>query len=400
MTDIDQRIVQVNQRLKAAQMGFQIERRGQKLNLRGTLPPRPGSTHLKPHQQRLSIGLPATIAGLKQAEQEVKIIAAQLLQNTFDWRNYVYGTGWGRLDQMSLTQQLQAFEQDFWATPQRSGNRAATKTTWETAYLPYLRKLDAIAQTNPKLSMAEAIYATIRSTDDNSRSRQICCTALAAFAKFLNLELPIDLKTLWGSYSIRHTQARDLPPDDLIVATWNKIPNPTWRFVYGIMAAYGLRNHEVFFCDYSALSENDPQAPIRVLATTKTGAHDVWPFYPEWVEQFDLREIKLPPVQTDLATTTLQRIGQRVTSQFRRYEIPFSPYDLRHAWAVRTIHFGLPDTVAARMMGHSVAVHTRTYHQWLTRRDQQQAVETALNRRQKKAPTRETDREKIEEAND
>jgi len=49
---------------------------------------------------------------------------------------------------------------------------------------------------------------------------------------------------------------------------------------------------------------------------------------------------------------------------------------------VRTIHFGLSDTVAARMMGHSVAVHTRTYHQWISRRDQQQAVEAALRRRE------------------
>ena len=65
---------------------------------------------------------------------------------------------------------------------------------------------------------------------------------------------------------------------------------------------------------------------------------------------------------------------------FRRYDLPITPYDLRHAWAVRTIHVGLPDTVAARMMGHSVTIHTRTYHHWITRRDQQQAVDAALAR--------------------
>ncbi|MGA7932785.1 MAG: site-specific integrase, partial [Kovacikia sp.] len=140
------------------------------------------------------------------------------------------------------------------------------------------------------------------------------------------------------------------------------------------------------FCNYSSLGGGDRKATIQVLATTKTGTHEVWPFFPEWVEQFKLYEINLPGIERDLAKTTLQRIGQRVTSQFRRYGIPFSPYDLRHAWAVRTIHFGLPDTVAARMMGHSVSVHTRTYHQWITHRDQQQAVEAALSRNQLKAP--------------
>lgn len=122
MTDsraIDDRICHLNHRLKAARLGLQIERRGQTLNLRGTLPPRPDSVRLKPHQQRLPLGFPATAAGLKQAEQEAKIVAAQLIQNTFDWRNYLHGVGWGRLDQLALPQQIQAFEQQF--LPLRNG---------------------------------------------------------------------------------------------------------------------------------------------------------------------------------------------------------------------------------------------------------------------------------------
>ena len=383
---IDDRIHQVNQRLKLARMGFQIERRGEKLNLRGMLPPRPQSLKLKPYQQRISLGLPATPAGLKQAEQEVKVIAAQLIQKTFDWRNYVQGQGWGRLDQLGLTQQIQAFEQRFLSHPSRLAQPASAKTTWESAYAPYLRKLAAIVQANSQLSLIEAIYATVRATAVNSRSRQTCCTALSAFSEFLSLDLPIDLKSFWGEYGTSHTRSRELPSDELIATTWEKIPNPSWRFVYAVMATYGLRNHEVLFCDYSALTQADLEPTVRVLGTTKTGTHEVWPFYPEWVEQFNLRDVRLPVIQTDLNATTLQRIGQRVTAQFRRYGLPFAPYNLRHAWAVRTIHFGLPDTVAARMMGHSVAVHTRTYHQWITRRDQQQAVEAALSRSRLTAP--------------
>jgi hypothetical protein len=388
MTDtysaLDAKIVQTNQRLKVARLGFQVERRGDRLSLRGTLPPRPGSTKLKSHQQRLSLGLPATTAGLKQAEQDAKVLAAQLIQNTFDWRNYVEGIGWGRLAELNLAEQIQAFEQHFFADPQRQANPASAKTTWETAYMPYLRKLEAIAQAHPKLTIVEAIYAAIRSTTANSRSRQVCCTALGAIAQFLNLELPTDLNTLWGNYGTRRTQARQLPTDSQILEAWQTIPNPAWRFVYGIMATYGLRNHEVFFCDFAGLGQGG--TTVQVLDTTKTGSHEVWPFFPEWIEQFSLREILVPEIATDLTQTTLQRIGQRVTSQFRRYGLPFAPYDLRHAWAVRTINVGLPDTVAAKMMGHSVTVHTRTYHQWMTRRDQQQAVDIALGRGAALAP--------------
>ncbi len=379
---VDTRIAQINQRLKAARLGLQIERRGSKLSLRGMLPPRPGSSRLRSHQQRLSLGLPATVANLKLAEQEAKIIAAQLIQKTFNWRDYLGIAGAGRWGELSLTQQLQAFETDFFAQRQNRGlAMAAARTTWNGTYAPYLRKLAATVQDQPQLTLIEALYATVRSTAANSRSRQACCTALGALAEFLGLELPIDLKSFWGSYNPSRTQSRELPPDELIVATLDQIPNPNWRFVYGIMATYGLRNHEVFFSDYTHLQRGEAEATIQVLHTTKTGSHEVWPFHPEWVDLFDLRQGQLPPVNTDLNQTTLQRIGQQVTRQFRRYNLPFSPYDLRHAWAVRTIHIGLPDTVAARMMGHSVAIHTRTYHRWISRRDQQQAVAAALNRR-------------------
>ncbi|MEP0928568.1 MULTISPECIES: hypothetical protein [Cyanophyceae] len=104
------------------------------------------------------------------------------------------------------------------------------------------------------------------------------------------------------------------------------------------------------------------------------------PSIPEWSDRFGLRQGTLPPINTALARPTLRRIGQQVAIQFQRYEVPFSPYDLRHAWAVRTIHFGLPDTVAARIMGHSVAIHNRTYHRWITHRDQRAAVQAALQR--------------------
>ncbi|MBD1914144.1 MULTISPECIES: site-specific integrase [unclassified Leptolyngbya] len=384
MTDfeaIDNRIAQTNQRLKAARLGLKIERRGQQLALRGTLPPRPGSHRLNPHQQRIPLELPATPTGLKEAEQTAKVIAAQLIQKTFEWRTYLPVAGGGRLYQMELPQKIAALREHLLRQSQEAHELASAKTTWSKAYAPYMRKLEAIAQERPNLQLAEAIVLTVQQTRPNTRSRQICCTALKALADFLEIELPEDFKDHWGSYGTSRTQLRHLPSDADILAAYERIPNPAWRFVYGLMATYGLRNHEVFFCDFSALERGDRSPVIEVLETTKTGEHQVWPFPPDWVEQFNLWEVTLPSLKTDLTETTLQRIGQQVSLQFQRYGLPFAPYDLRHAWAVRTIHLGIPDTVAARMMGHSVAIHNRTYHRWIGRRDQQQAVEAALARR-------------------
>ncbi|MEM8804988.1 MAG: site-specific integrase [Cyanobacteria bacterium P01_G01_bin.38] len=377
---LDAQLEKINQRLKAAQLGLKIERRGEKLSLRGTLPPRPGSARLKPYQQRIPLGLPATKAGLKQIEQTAKVIAAQLIQNTYDWRQYLGPAAGLKLSGATLAEQIQQFENHFFAERSVTTQPASLKTTWEKSYAPYLRKLQSTVEQHPQFSLPELIYATVQSTTANSRSRQVCCTALAALAEFLQIELPTDLKSFWGGYGNSQTQVRDLPSDEQIVEVYATIKNPQWQFVYAMMATYGLRNHEVFFCN----SRTD--GVIEVLETTKTGSHEVWPFYPEWVERFGLRSLELPSINTDLNKTTLQRIGQQVTTQFRRYRIPFSPYDLRHAWAVRTILFGIPDTVAARMMGHSVQVHNRTYHRWITHRDQQAAVQSALSKSQLQAP--------------
>ncbi|MEM6520566.1 MAG: site-specific integrase [Cyanobacteria bacterium P01_C01_bin.70] len=372
---LDAPLEKVNARLKAARLGLKIERRGDTLALRGTLPPRPGSDRIRPHQQRISLKLPANKTALKQAEQEAKVIAARLIEGSFDWRQYLVQLG-PVLGSDELADKIAAFEQHYVTEAQTDPDKhpASVLTTWNKAYAPYLRKLQALMERRLRLSLPEAIVATVRETRANSRSRQVCCTAMDAFAQFLALELPVDLKTLWGKYGSRHAQMRQLPTDAQIVEWFHRIPNPAWQFVYGLMAVYGLRNHEVFFCDRRALALGDSEAAIEVLDTTKTGAHDVWPFPLDWVVEFGLRDGELPDIETNLKQTTLQRIGQQVTLQFRRYEIPFAPYDLRHAWAVRTILLGVPDTVAARMMGHSVAVHNRTYHRWITRRDQQQAV--------------------------
>ncbi|MCA1904277.1 MAG: site-specific integrase [Cyanobacteria bacterium KgW148] len=362
----------VNRQLRLGKIGIQIEQRGQKLAFRGTFPPKAGSKELYPHQQRLSLGIPATPEGLAEAVILAKILATQLWCQTFKWDHYQNYAPLPTIDNQ-LELWIKEFEVYFWAKRSTSA-----RTTWQKSYYPYLHRLQSLAQSQPHRSPEELIYQTILSIPAHSRSRQLCCTALKALVEFAGIVLPFNIKDLWGNYSQRSLQERQLPCEKTIVEWHDRIPNPRWRFVFGVMATFGLRNHEVFFCDYDNLRSGIDNS-VRVLETTKTGSHESWAFPPQWVEQFQLRSGHLPQINTDLTTTTLQRIGQQVTQQFQRYGIPFTPYDLRHAWAVRTIHYGLSDTIAAQMMGHSVAIHHRTYHRWLTRRDQEQAVKQVLS---------------------
>ena len=376
---IDAELSQENARLAASGLALRLERRGGRLSLRGPLPcPRGGPQRV----QRLSLGLEANPTGLSQARRELKRVHQALRQHRFDWAD------WGRpltsaSASASALERLEAFEQAFVSDPRRRRNPAGSRTTWSAAYQPYLRRLRARLEQGEPLE-SQLLLEVLEGYPPASRSRQQCGTALAALARQLELHLPDDWRERAGGYGLHLAQYRRLPSDAQLLEWLELIPNPRWRLVYGLMATYGLRNHEVFFADLSSLAPGGDRV-IRVLPTTKTGEHQVWPFQPDWVDRFDLALLagagqRLPAVCTDLRRTTLQQVGRRVAEQFRRYQLPCTPYDLRHAWAVRTIHIGLPDTVAARMMGHSVAIHTRTYHHWITRRDQQQAVDAALAR--------------------
>ncbi len=391
LAGLDAELQSGNAQLAAAGVALRLERRGQRLGLRGPLPCRRGSGRFR--VQRLSLGLPADAEGLRQARRELRRVQQELQQQRFTWPTApaagrpatnpsAGGIGVTRAAATALDAALVRFERQFFEDPRRRRNPAGTRTTWTAAYLPYVRRLAARAA-GARLD-GELLLQVLESYPAASRSRQQCGTALAALAEVVAIDLPADWSARAGGYGLHRAQFRQLPRDALVEQLVERIPNPGWRLAYGLMATYGLRNHEVFFSDLSALLPGGDRV-IRVLPTSKTGEHQVWPFQPDWVERFELPRLALetgalPPVCTDLRTTTLQQVGRRVAEQFRRYELPITPYDLRHAWAVRTIHIGLPDTVAARMMGHSVSIHTRTYHHWITRRDQQQAVDAALSR--------------------
>jgi integrase len=396
-------VVQANQMLASSGTSWRLEVRGKRLGLRGPLPPRGGTSQEPSTIQRLSLGLEACEASLPLAFARLHNVREQLTQGTFRWQDWQRSSARpvplslvtgeepaAPLDQPApppgLAEALASFEQAFQRDPRRRRSPAGARSTWRAAYKPYLRRLLAMGVQRREGLTAELLLAVLESYPLASRGRQQCAVVLGALARQQALTLPADWQELGRGYGLHAARFRPLPSDAQILRVVEQIPNPRWRLVYGLMATYGLRNHEVFFCDFSAMAPGGDRV-LRVLPTSKTGEHQVWPFQPEWVDRFALDQLGqdslgLPAVDTDLRRTSLQRVGQRVSEQFRRYQLPLTPYDLRHAWAVRTIHIGLPDTVAARMMGHSVAIHTRTYHHWITRRDQQQAVDAALARRQ------------------
>ncbi len=379
--NVIQEINNINDAFATQGSKLRIEKRGEKLNIRGSLPSKEDKNNFK--IQRISLGLKADISGLEEAKKKLQLINLQLELNQFNWIHWLANSNKKEIkNDFEFQNRLNQFEEYFFKESKSEYLSSTRKTTWRSSYKPYLKRVLNIYNEYDSEELEKIFQKTLESYKEGSRSRKQCATSLSVLAKFMEIKLPEDWKSKSKGYGLNKAGFRNLPTDEVIEKLWAKIPNKSWKFVFGLMATYGLRNHEVFFCDLSSLKSFGDKI-VRVLPTTKTGEHQVWPFHPEWVEKFELSKLGenpelLPSIKKDLKITTLQNIGKKITDQFKRYSLQVKPYDLRHAWAVRTIFYDLPDTVAARMMGHSVSLHTQTYHHWITKRDQQKAVNNAL----------------------
>ncbi|MEG4058566.1 MULTISPECIES: site-specific recombinase [unclassified Microcoleus] len=348
---ISAKLNQANGRLKASKIGVSILQRGDRLYLQASLPPRPGSGKSSPSQQQIALKIQANPAGVSLAEKEARKLGYLRDAKEFSWDLYDR-----KLPQKSETiaDWLGKFEQ--------SKRAAVSATTWQTDYSRPFNQLPA-----DQVLSVEVLLDAITKTTPNTRQRRRFCLAFRQLAEFAGLK--VDLNALIGNYSPAKVQPRRLPSDEEIARVFEQIENPQWQWVYGVLATYGLRDHEAFYLDLSKF-------PIAQVLESKTGYRQCWPLRPEWAEEWDLATIKRPPVTGACHAD----YGARVCKFFARSPAGFCAYDLRHAWAIRAISFGLDVSLAAKQMGHSLNTHTQTYHLALNEREQQQAYDLLVAR--------------------
>lgn len=245
--------------------------------------------------------------------------------------------------------------------------RGKKESTWNDEYWKIYKRLplgDSLTSEN--------LHALVLTAPVNSRSRVRFCMAIGVLARFAGVAY--DPSPYRGSYSQKAVKPRVIPDDDLIVQCYAGMSNPAWRWAYGMIAAYGLRPHEVFRLDLDLLGAGDPVC--HVGDNTKTGFRRVWPYHPEWFTQFNLKTVTVPAIKLDREN---RRLGESAAEYFKETaRLPFTLYNLRHAWAIRATLYGLPDALAAQQMGHSLEVHNAIYQKWIGRAAHQSAYEATL----------------------
>ena len=370
----------INARLKAKGSKVRVEVRAQKaINLRATLPPKPMSSRPHPYQQRIPLNLFESPEGLKRAEYEAEKLHGALLYNSFDWADYAAAK---TVAGSNTAEVVELFKAHYFAS------NDLTERTWTNNWAKYFNRLP---QDSP-LSV-DAIERVIKATGDRTYSRRDAIAVMKNLAKFAGLDANF---SRFVSNKVRGRNAIEIPPDELLfksretIACENIRANEGWRWVYSILLLAGLRPHEAFFCQWS-------DSGLEVLQG-KTGARTIFNevfelLYPSEVEgckslvdEWRLKNIKLPGIRDAQASYEKGTLGNKVCIRWLRWGLPFSPYSMRHAFAIRasvTHADKIRSATAAALMGHSEDTHVRVYHRWLSAAHNQELLKAALEKQAK-----------------
>jgi hypothetical protein len=357
-TDPIDLIKAANKRLKDAAVGVAIQGRGKSLylSLVATLPPKDKRERRPPYQQRVRLGLAANPKGVKRAEELARKLGAQIPLKEFRWDEWIE-----ERRRETVSDYVQALEIEFWR--KHDIHTPAHNETWRVGYWSVLKTLP---MDRPLTIELLEKWVPKRGETVSRREHYVTCANWLARLAGLELDLPTQHRS-------KPSVKRSLPTDESIVAAYESIDYPPHKWVFGMLAAYGLRDHEMFGLDLSDYPD------ILVRSSAKTGARIVVPLWPG--EAWDLSveclsdswRKAIDGQNWDKPTLSNSSLGAKVSRMFtgwsegshserqraRRWD--FAAYDLRHCYAQRAKLLGLDDFEAAKLMGHTVRVHTRTY---------------------------------------
>ena len=98
--NVIQEINNVNDKFATEGSKLRIEKRGEKLNIRGSLPSKKNKNNFS--VQRISLGLRADFTGLEEAKKKLQLITLQLELDQFNWINWVKNSVQKEIKDLSL----------------------------------------------------------------------------------------------------------------------------------------------------------------------------------------------------------------------------------------------------------------------------------------------------------
>ncbi|TVP62804.1 MAG: integrase [Nodularia sp. (in: Bacteria)] len=391
----------VNARIKAARVNVYVRKSGNSLQLRSTLPIKPGDIDkngIGTKQYDLSLGIPFNFDGLNTAEEEAYELGKLLARKQFQWTEKYLGKTRNKVNTQIIGDLIANFEKNYFQTRKRNLKSENTFNSYFYIAQKHLPK--------DKPAINANFIASVQCCPSSDSVKNELIKVIRVLCKCSGLDVP-ELSNLKIKPAAQ--RKRDIPTDADIEREYLKfeaysLNRPSklltredrnnwklWRWVYGMLATYGIRPREIFVnpdLNWWLSSENTIHT-WRVNEECKTGEREALPLYPRWVEMFNLKtdteaiELLKAKIQGKITSKQINSARHGTDRWFRFVGIPFQPYDLRHAWAIRAHLMGIPIKAAADNLGHSVNMHTSIYQRWFSLENRKVAIEEAIKKKSK-----------------
>lgn len=310
-----------------------------RLYLLARLPIKDGSPGKK--QYKIALQLPDEPRHYRHAEKRLAQLEKEIKNGSFDWANWT--------PQTDLRMAGVSWQAAIRMLYEHKCILGKTKeSTWEVNYMSRFKRLPMNKQVTTA-GLAEVINWYERDT----YSYKLMFYLMKSISELSGVPFPKIGRPLHTQNS---SKVKDVPSDSEIIE-WVESAGEPYRWFFGMMAAYGLRPHEVERCDQI------DDGLIQVWDKTKTGYRTVIPMHEDWPALFKLDQVAArPPSIRDDQRPDVCAVW--LNARRLKLGIEWNNYSLRHAYAHRLWREGgsqLDVMTAARLMGHSVSEHLKTY---------------------------------------
>jgi len=347
----------VNAALKGRGIKGRLIAHDGRLYLRGTFNAADGSRK----DRRIRLDLPAQAGHLLEAERRVIELAATvaelgILPDPLPWASEKRISPDSVQISFTVAEAVTELEAAFWHRKERT---SAAVRTWERLKV----ETDRLPQ-NAVLTV-KLLASVADSTPAGSRTRLEACKVFKRLGRLVKLEGVEQLDELRTKY---RPQRRKLPSDEEIAELLADLPiNHHWSWPTWALATYGCRPAEVF----SLMPDSDGTAQVLSVKQKNERPDERTALALKVGETEEPKDNRSWRVNSPAEYDSLE--AKRLTGAWGKWLVARSNgiqlYDLRHAWAIRSIHREINPSLAAKTMGHSLEVHSRTYHRELSKRD-------------------------------
>ena len=253
-------------------------------------------------------------------------------------------------------------EQDFWKNKIRT---TAAERTWsrlkaETDRLPQAATLTM-----------DLLVGVGDQQEPGTRTRQEALKVFKRLAVLVGVDSTDRLDAIKTPYE---PGFRDVPSDEQVLALLRAMPRDhKYTWMTRALVVYGCRPSEIF-----SLRPQDG-GTAEVLTIKRKGKLPTWrtalalPIagMPALTSRSVVWEMGSPAEHDSLAASRLVKSwGKWLNNKWSKEVMPdVDLYDLRHAWALRSVRKNLNASLVAKTMSNSLDVHHRTYHRLLEAAD-------------------------------